>query len=81
MQIGTVLIWVKGANRSKINALAIDLEKVLPEGADIRKTYVDEDSNADVLKIVDIVFYVTIGIMMFLCFFSLMASMTANIYD
>lgn len=53
----------------------------MPNSVEIRKAYVDEDTNADVLKIVDIVFYVTIGIMMFLCFFSLVASMTANIYD
>lgn len=33
------------------------------------------------LRIIDIIFYVTIGIMMFLCFFSLVASMTANLYD
>ena len=29
----------------------------------------------------DLVFYLVIGIMMFLCFFSLQASMTANIFE
>ena len=33
------------------------------------------------MKIIDIIFYITIGIMMFLCFFSLVASMTANLLD
>ena len=31
--------------------------------------------------IIDVIFYVTIGIMMFLCFFSLSASMSATLYD
>jgi len=43
--------------------------------------YRDEQSKEDVLKIIDIVFYVTIGIIMFLCFFSLVASMTANLFS
>jgi len=34
-----------------------------------------------VLKIIDIIFYVTIAIIMFLCFFSLVASMTANMLN
>lgn len=33
------------------------------------------------LKIIDIIFYVTIAIIMFLCFFSLVASMTANMLN
>ena len=32
-------------------------------------------------KIIDYIFMVTIAIMMFLCFFSLSASMSANLYD
>ena len=47
----------------------------------VRVSYIDADNNANVLKIIDIIFYVTIAIMMFLCFFSLVASMTANLYD
>ena len=33
------------------------------------------------MKLLDLVFYVVIFIMMFLCFFSLQAAMTANIYQ
>ena len=32
-------------------------------------------------KIIDYIFIMTIAIMMFLCFFSLSASMSANLYD
>ena len=34
-----------------------------------------------VLNILDNIFAIAIGIMMFLCFFSLTASMSANLYD
>ena len=45
------------------------------------KTYEQADSTEGVKKIVDYVFMVTIAIMMFLCFFSLSASMSANLYE
>ena len=35
----------------------------------------------DVISILDMIFEVTIAIMMFLCFFSLSANMSANLYD
>ena len=34
-----------------------------------------------VLQIINVIFYVTIAIIMFLCFFSLVASMTANMLN
>ena len=78
-----VLIWVENAeeNRLLIDEIATDLRRSLLSENEIRVTYVDEDNNASVMKIIDIIFYVTIGIMMFLCFFSLVASMTANLLD
>ena len=78
-----VLIWVENAeeNRSLIDEIATDLRRSLLSENEIRVTYIDEDNNANVMKIIDIIFYVTIGIMMFLCFFSLVASMTANLLD
>lgn len=78
-----VLIWVKNAeeNRDFIDTIAKDIKQALPSENVVRVTYIDADNNASVLKIIDIIFYVTIGIMMFLCFFSLAASMTANLYD
>ena len=75
------MVWVKDHDREKVDAIAEDLENELRGKLTVSKSYVDTDNNANVLKIIDILFYVTIGIMMFLCFFSLVASMTANIYD
>jgi len=44
-------------------------------------TYVQQEQTEQVTLIIDYVFMVTIAIMMFLCFFSLSASMSANLYD
>ena len=78
-----VLIWVDDPKENKevINEIAEDLRQHLPDLNNVRVSYVDEESNENVLKIIDTIFYVTIGIMMFLCFFSLVASMSANLYD
>ena len=78
-----VLIWVKNPeqNRDLIDKISKDIDKALSSENQSRVSYLDADNNASVLKIIDIIFYVTIGIMMFLCFFSLVASMTANLYD
>lgn len=78
-----VLVWVKNAeeNRDLIDEIAADFRNLLSAENEVRVTYKDEDNNANVMKIIDIIFYVTIGIMMFLCFFSLVASMTANLLD
>ena len=43
--------------------------------------YKEAESTEMVKVIIDYVFMVTIAIMMFLCFFSLSASMSANLYD
>lgn len=43
--------------------------------------YVEKEATADVSSIIDLIFMVTIAIMMFLSFFSLSASMSANLYD
>lgn len=75
------IIWVKGADRELIDKIADEFKSALPEDVSIRIAYVDEDNNKETLQIIDLIFYVTIGIMMFLCFFSLVASMTANLYD
>ena len=39
------------------------------------------ETNQKALDLLDLVFYITIGIMMFLCFFSLQAAVTANLYE
>ena len=78
-----VLVWVDNPKENKelIDEIAEDLRQNLPDLNNVRVSYVDEESNENVLKIIDTIFYVTIGIMMFLCFFSLVASMSANLYD
>ena len=80
-----VLLWVKdeedkSEKRLSIDKIADKFEKELPD-VEVRISYIDEDNNQETLMIIDVIFYVTIGIMMFLCFFSLVASMTANLYD
>ena len=48
---------------------------------DLYKSYEDREKMDKVLNILDNIFGIAIGIMMFLCFFSLTASMSANLYD
>ena len=43
--------------------------------------YSSIEANQKALDLLNLVFYLIIGIMMFLCFFSLQASMTANMYE
>ena len=45
------------------------------------KSYEDQENINQVLNILNNIFAIAIGIMMFLCFFSLTASMSANLYD
>ena len=44
-------------------------------------SYVEREKTESIQELVDYIFLVTIAIMMFLCFFSLSASMSANLYD
>lgn len=50
-------------------------------GVTATETYKEAEQTESVKNIIDLVFMVAIAIMMFLCFFSLSASMTANLYD
>ena len=43
--------------------------------------YEEAEKTVGITKIIDYIFTVIIAIMMFLCFFSLSASMSANLYD
>ena len=45
------------------------------------KAYEKKEKTDQVLNILNNIFAIAIGIMMFLCFFSLTASMSANLYD
>lgn len=63
-----------------IDKITLDLKAA---SATIRvvESYKAAESTEDVKNIIDYIFMVTIAIMMFLCFFSLSASMSANLYD
>ena len=62
-----------------IDKIAFDLEEAT--GITYSKSYKDGESTESITKIINYIFEVTIAIMMFLCFFSLSASMSANLYD
>ena len=47
----------------------------------IVKTYEEDESTEKIKTILDKVFYGLISVTMFLCFFSLSASMSANLYE
>lgn len=82
LRLRSVMLWVTDSkDKAAIDAVAADFDKTLDGNYEVRKSYIDEDANENVMRIIDIIFYVTIGIMMFLCFFSLVASMTANLLD
>ena len=78
----TVLIWVNNPNDlDTIDNMVYDLKQVIDPSSSVKASYIDRQGQENVMRVIDIIFYVTIGIMMFLCFFSLVASMTANIFD
>ena len=71
------------SDHASIDDLALSLQSVFPD-ASVVKTYEDgggADANPKITKILDDVFYGLISVTMFLCFFSLCASMSANLYE
>ena len=86
LPIMNLMLWLDDSvknDKTVLHQIADDFEKGSKPGytMNIKLAYQDKESVEDVLKIIDIVFYVTIGIIMFLCFFSLVASMTANVFS
>ena len=67
-------------DHSTIDALAKSLERASPSST-VSKTYEQIGSTDKIKKILDKVFYGLISVTMFLCFFSLCASMSANLYE
>ena len=67
-------------DHATIDALSAAISINAPD-ADVIKTYSAADSVSKIKKILDDVFYGLISVTMFLCFFSLCASMTANLYE
>ena len=79
----TVLIRVKDSKDYSLIDEIVEALKVSIDDDSIKvyDQYSILEKNQKALDLLDLVFYVTIGIMMFLCFFSLQASMTANMYE
>ena len=67
------------SDRAAVKEIMDDLEA--EGGKQPTDTWSQAQSQKKFKHIIDLVFSVIIGIMMFLCFFSLSASMTANLYD
>ncbi len=66
------------SDQATINALAAAL--VMDETV-VTVTDQDDKDSGNLSDTVDLLFMALIAIMMFLCFFSLSASMSANLYD
>ena len=62
-----------------IDRMTSDLKEAT--GLDWIEAYKVTEKTADIKKMIEYVFSIAIAIMMFLCFFSLSASMSANLYD
>ena len=80
IQVNGLYIKVKNpSDRDAVNEIMDDLEEAI--GRKPRDTWSQAQSLNKFKTIIDLVFSIIIGIMMFLCFFSLSASMTANLYE
>jgi len=64
-----------------IDDLKAQFADAVPHGVSISAAYEKKKDLDKVVRIINIIFSTTIAIMMFLCFFSLTASMSANLYD
>ena len=62
-----------------IDRIARDLKDAT--GLTAGLTYEESKATSEVTTVIDMIFMGAIAIMMFLCFFALSASMTANLYD
>ena len=80
--IKQLLIRVHDSNdHAVIDEIVSALTASIGGDVDCYSQYSILEANQKALDLLNLVFYVTIGIMMFLCFFSLQASMTANLYE
>ena len=77
-------IFIKMKNPSdltELDKLTTELKQVQPSGTSIYNYYLDNETNVLVDNIITAIFDVIIIITMFLCFFSLCSSMSANLFD
>ena len=69
-------------NHNMIDQIVKALEVAIDDDdVSVSDTYSDAESSQNALNLIDLIFYVVIGIMMFLCFFALQSSMMANLYE
>ena len=81
---GTIYIKYKSDIDQKVkSSINKELKKANPNdwGVDITKEKVEEENNIKITDLLDMIFDGCIFIVMFLCFFSLSASTTANLYS
>ena len=76
-----IIVMNDPKDHDTINTLAGDLSAALGEDVRIDKSFEQTDITDKIKKLVNNVFYGLIAITMFLCFFSLAASMSANLYE
>lgn len=50
-------------------------------GVDVQDQYALKQQSAEALNLIDSIFFLAIALMMFLCFFALQGSMSANLYE
>ena len=75
------MIQMKDSSDTKtINSLVEDLSNA-SDGVMVISTHADLMANEKINKMINLTFYSIIAITMFLCFFSLCASMSANLYE
>ena len=67
-------------DHATIDAITNSIQDVTPN-VELTVTYKEKQGNAKVTRILTKVFMTIIAITMFLCFFSLSASMTSNLYE
>ena len=79
----SVLIKVEDpTDHKKMKKIIKALEKAIDDSSvTITNQQDTKDASQSALDLLDLVFYIIIGIMMFLCFFSLQANMVANMYE
>ena len=81
MRYQNIMIVMEDPNDSgTINSLVEELKEVTV-GVSVISTQETKSTNESINKIINWTFYSIIAITMFLCFFSLSASMTTNLYE
>ena len=68
-------------DHATIDALVDEFAAITPKSGSVEAVYETSANTNKLAGLLQLVFSVIIAIMMFLCFFSLSASMTSNLYE